>query len=126
MLYSLLTFCFCSFGCRSHGDVICGTFAICLAIYTTIGTTYTNVGTPNGAILAYITFYAFTFVRSYSLTLEPKALFSSTLVFLLKTLIGDFVLAFFLFFNATYISSLILFTLVDGFCAFSFRCLKRH
>jgi hypothetical protein len=48
------------------------------------------------------------------------------LVFLLRTLLGDSALAFFLFFNAAYISSLIIFTLVGGFCGFSFWCLKRH
>ncbi len=44
---------------------------------------------------------------------------SSTLFFLLKAFIRNSTAAFFLFSNAIYISSLILFTLAGGFCEFS-------
>jgi hypothetical protein len=45
---------------------------------------------------------------SYSLfTLELEAPPSSTLFFLLRTLLGEFVVAFFLFSNFIYISSLV-------------------
>jgi hypothetical protein len=43
-------------------------------------------------------------------TFEPKAPPSSTLFFLLRTLLGEFVAAFFLLFSVVYISSLVLLT----------------
>jgi len=58
---------------------------------------------------------------SYSLfTLELKALPSSTLFFLLRTLLGKSAIAFFWFSNVAYISSLVFFTLVNGLRGFSF------
>jgi hypothetical protein len=42
------------------------------------------------------------------------------LLFFLKTLLGKFVIAFFLFSTFVYISFLVIFTLVDGFYGFSF------
>jgi hypothetical protein len=42
------------------------------------------------------------------------------LFFLFKALLGEFVIAFFLFSIVIYISSLVLFTLVGVFCGFSF------
>jgi hypothetical protein len=40
--------------------------------------------------------------------------------FLLRALFGESTMAFFLFSNVVYISSLILLTLVSGLCGFSF------
>jgi len=61
------------------------------------------------------------FVLSCSLfTLEPKAPPYSTMFFLLRALLGKFVVAFFLFFSVVCISSLVLLTLVDGFYGLSF------
>ncbi len=45
---------------------------------------------------------------------------SSILFFLLRTPLGDYVIIFLLFFNAAYISSLVLLTLDCGFYGFSF------
>jgi hypothetical protein len=42
------------------------------------------------------------------------------LFFLLRALLGDSIVAFFLFSNATYNSSIIIFTLAGGFCELSF------
>jgi hypothetical protein len=53
-------------------------------------------------------------------TLKPEAPPSSTLLFFLKALLGEFVVAFFLFSNIVYISSLVLLTLVGGFYGLSF------
>jgi hypothetical protein len=65
-------------------------------------------------------------VFSYSLfTLEPEAPPSSTLFFLLKTLLKESIVAF-LFFNVVYISFLVLLTLVGGFCGFSFSCTNKY
>jgi hypothetical protein len=58
---------------------------------------------------------------SYSLfTPKHKALPSSTLFFFLKTLLGKYVAAFFLFSNVVYISPLVLLTLASGFYGLSF------
>ncbi len=117
---SLLTFCLYSLSCLSCGDVICGTSAVYMAACTTISTTYTNVGTLDGATLPFITFCALTSMFSCSrLTFEPKGPPSSTLFFLLRALLGDSIVAFFLFSNATY-NSIIIFTLAGGFCELSF------
>jgi hypothetical protein len=43
------------------------------------------------------------------------------LFFLLKTLLEEFVATFFLFSSVVFISSLVLLTLVGGFCGFSFQ-----
>ncbi len=52
--------------------------------------------------------------------LKPKAPFYSTLFFLLRALLQESTVTFFLFSRVVYISSLILLTLVAGFCGFSF------
>jgi hypothetical protein len=66
-------------------------------------------------------FYALTSMLSCSLfALKPEAPFSSTLFFLLKTLLRESATSFFLFSSVVYISSLVLLTLVGGFCGFSF------
>jgi hypothetical protein len=106
--------CFCSLSYLSWGDVIWGTIAVYL-------TTYTTVGTTNGSTLLFIIFYALKFMLSCSLfTLEPQALLSSTLFFVLRALLGKFVADFFLFSSVIYISSLVLLTMVGGFFGFSF------
>ncbi len=111
---SPLTSCLYSLNCLSCGDIICGTFTICLVACTT-------VGTIDGSIIPFIIFCALTFVFSCSFfTFELEAPPSSTLSILLKTLLGEYVVAFFLFFNVVCILSLFLLTLVNGFYGFSF------
>jgi hypothetical protein len=138
---SLLTSCLCSLSCLSNGnviygisylyfficlscgDVICGTFVVYLIVCTIVGIARTIVGITYGSTLPLIIFCAFTYVLSCSFfTFKLEAHPSSTLLFLLRTLLGEFVATFFLFSNVVYISSLILLTLVDGFCGFSFWC----
>ncbi len=103
-----------SLSCPSCGDGICGTFIVYLVACTI-------VGTKDGSTLPLIIFYALTYVLSYSFfTPQPKALPSSTLFFFLKAFLGKSAIAFFLFFNVVYISSLVLLTLLGGFCGFSF------
>jgi hypothetical protein len=120
MSCSLLTFCLCSFSCLSYGDVICGTSIVCLTAYTIISTTCTNVGIANGATLPFIVFCAHTSMFFCTLLdQELEAPPSSTLFFLLRTLLRDFTTAFLLYSNVVYISSLNLFTLANGFCGFS-------
>jgi len=115
------TSCLCSLSCLSCGDVICGTFVVYLVACTTIGIARTIVGIENGSILPFIIFYALTFVLSYSLfTPKLEALLSSTLFFFLRTLFGEFATTFFLFSSAICISTLVILTLVGGFCGFSF------
>lgn len=64
---------------------------------------------------------ALAYVLSCSLfIIESKALHSSTLFFFLKALFGESMIAFFLFSNVVYISSLVLLILVGGFNGFSF------
>ncbi len=128
---SLLTSWFCSFSCLSYGDVIYGTFCLYSLSYVSYGvviygifevylTTCTIVSTIDGSTLPLIIFCAFRFVFFCSLfNPKPKASPSSTLLFFLRTL-GKSVAAFFMFSNVTYISSLILLTLVGGFYGFSF------
>ncbi len=112
---------FYSFACLSCGDVICDTFVICLVACTTVGTTCTTIGTEDGSTLPLIIFYAHTYVLSCSLfNLEPEALPSSTLFFLLIALLGESIATFFIFSNAIYISSLVILTLTNGFYGFSF------
>jgi hypothetical protein len=83
----------CSLSFISCGNDIYGIFAFYLLAYT-------NVGIVDGAILPFIIFYALTFVLSYFfLILEPEAPPSSTLLFLMKTVLRDFVVVFLLFFN---------------------------
>ncbi len=121
MSCSLLTFCLYSLSYLFCGDVICGTFAICLTTCTTIGITYINVGIANGATLPVIIFCALAFVLLCSLLIPKlKALASSTLVVLLRTFLGDSIVAFFLLSNVVYISSLVFFTLASGFGGLSF------
>jgi hypothetical protein len=98
----------------SCGDVIYGISTDYLTICITIGTI-------DGSTLPFIIFSTLASVLSYSLfTLELQAPPSSTLLFLLRALLGESIVAFFLFSNVVYISSLILLTLVGGFCGFSF------
>ncbi len=114
------TTCLWSFNCLSCGDVICDTSIICLTTYTTIGTT-------NGCTLPLIIFSVLTYVFSYSFfTLELKAPPSSSLFFLLNTLLKESVVAFFLFSNVVFISSLFLLTLASGFYGFSFQCTNKY
>ncbi len=106
---SLLIFCLCSLIYFSCGNDICGISAFCLPI-----------GIANGAILPFIIFLAITSMFSYSfLTPDLEAPPSSILFFLLRTL-GDFAAIFFLFSNVAYMSSLVLLTLVHGFCGLFF------
>jgi hypothetical protein len=84
------TFYLYSLDCLSCGNVICGTFEVCLVTYITINTIHTIVRIIDGSILPLIIFCALTYVFSYSLFIpEPKAPPSSTLFFLLKTLLEN-------------------------------------
>ncbi len=115
------TSCIYSLNCLSYRDVIYGIYVVCLTVRTIVGIAHTIVGTVDGSILPLIIFCALTFVLSYSFfTLEHETPPSSILFFLLKALIGDFGATFFLFFDVVCSSSLILLTLVRGFCGFSF------
>jgi hypothetical protein len=103
------TFCFCSFSYSSCGDVIYGTFVVYLATCTTIGIAHTIVGTINGSTLPLMIFCVFAFMFSYSLfTPEHETFPSSTILFLLKAFLAEFVAAFFLFSIVVYIFSLVL------------------
>ncbi len=67
------------------------------------------------------TLCALIYVLSYSFfSPKPEAPPSSILLFFLKALLGEFVVAFFFFSTIVYISSLVFKTLVGGFCGFSF------
>jgi hypothetical protein len=89
--------------------------------FTIVGSALTTVGTIDGSIMPLTIFCALESVLFYSLfTLKLEAPPSSTLFFLLRALLGKFNVAFFLFSNVVYISSLVLLTLVDGFYGFSF------
>jgi hypothetical protein len=71
--------------------------------------------------LPFIIYSTLTSVFSCSLfTLEPKAPLSLALFFLLGALLGNYIKTFFLLSIVVYISSLILFTLVNGFYGISF------
>jgi len=106
--------CLCSLGCLFCGDVIYGIVVIYL-------TTCTTVGIVDGSILPLITFCAFKSMLSCSLfTPELEVPPSSTLFFLLRTLLGKSVTTFFLFFSVVYISSLVFLTLANGFYGLSF------
>ncbi len=95
----------------SCGDVIYGIARVYLTAYTTISTILTIVGTTYGSTFPLIIFYALKSILSYSVfIIEPKAPTSSTLLFHLRTLLGESMAAFFLFFNAIW----------DGFCGLSF------
>ncbi len=130
MSCSSLTSYFCSLNCFSCGHAICGTSFLYSLSYVSCGVVIcgtsiiymvacTIVGTVDGSIFPLIIFYALTFVLFYSFfTPQRKALRSSTLFFLLKALLGEFVVAFFLFSSVVCISSLVL--LVGGLCGFSF------
>jgi hypothetical protein len=117
---SLLTLHLCSFSCFSYGYVICGASIICLA-------TCTIVGTTNGATLPFIAFYTLASMLFCSLLiLEPEVPPSSALFYLLKALLGVSTITFFLFYSVVYISSLVVFTLVNGFYGFSFWWTNRY
>jgi hypothetical protein len=105
----------------SYGIVICGISIVCLATYTTVGTALTTISITDGPTLPLIIFCAFKSMIFDSLFIpKPKAPPSSTLLFLSRTLLGEFAIAFFLFFSVVYISSLVILTLVGGFYGFSF------
>ncbi len=107
--------------CLSCGNVIYGTARVCLTTCTTNGTTLTIVGTIYGSTLPLIIFCALKSMLSCSLFIpELEALPSSTLFFLLRKLLGEFITTFFLFFSVVYISSLVFLTLADGFYGLSF------
>jgi hypothetical protein len=66
-------------------------------------------------------FYGLVIMLSYSFfTHELEAPPSSTMFFLLRTLLDESTATFFLFSNVVYISSLVFKTLVDGFYELSF------
>jgi hypothetical protein len=92
-----------------------------LVAYTIVGTAFTTIGTVDGSIMPLTIFCALKFVLFYSLfTLKLEASPSSTLFFVSRALLGKSNVAFFLFSNVVYISSLVLLTFVDGFYGFSF------
>jgi len=116
MSCSFLISSFYSFNCFSYGDVIYGIARVCLIAYTIISTIVTIVGTTYGSTLPFIIFYAFKCILSCSIfILELEAPPSSTLFFLLRTLIGESMATFFLFFSIIYISSLVFFNLDQWF-----------
>jgi len=91
--------CLYSLSCVSCGVGIYGIFSICLVACAIVGTT-------NGSTLPFIIFCALKFMLSYSLSIPKlKVPPSSTLLFLLRTLIGEFAITFFLFSNVVCISS---------------------
>ncbi len=113
----------CSLRCVSNGISIYGIFVVYLTTCTIVDTGVTTVGTANGSTLPLIIIYALKYVLSCSLfILEFEAPPSSTLFFLLRTILGEFAETFFLFSSAAYISSLVLLTLVGNFCGFTFWC----
>jgi len=132
------TFCFCSFNYLSYGNVICGTSCFCSFNYFSYGdviygtsivyiVSCTIVSIADGSTLPFIILCAFTFVLSCSLfilKLEVPPL--SILFFFLTTLLGEFAATFFLISSVVYISSLVLLTLVGGFCEFSFWCTNKY
>jgi hypothetical protein len=96
----------------SSDTTICITRTTVGTTYTIVGITYTTIGTLDGFTLPFIIFFALTSMLSYSLfTHEHEAPPSSTLLFILRTLIGECATTFFLFSNVVYISSLVLLTL---------------
>ncbi len=100
-LYSLI--------CLSYGNNICGALTLCLL-------NYTNVGIANGSTFPFVIFWALNSVLSYFfLTPHLEVPPYSTLLFLFRAFLGNFVATFLLFSNVVYISSLVLLTLVCGF-----------
>jgi hypothetical protein len=94
---------------------------VCLIAYTTSGIAFTTIGTTYGSTLLFIIFCALKYVLPCSFfTLELEAPLSSILFFLLKALLGESVVAFFLLSNVVYISSLVLLTLAGGLHGLSF------
>jgi hypothetical protein len=79
-----------------------------------------HCGTADGSILRFIIFYAFKFVLSYSLVIPKLEAPPSIQFFILKALLRKYVVTLFLFFSGVSISSLVLLTLVGGFCGLSF------
>jgi hypothetical protein len=59
-------------------------------------------------------------------TFELEVPLSSTLFFLLRTLLGESSVAFFLFSSVIYISSLVFLTLASGFYWLSFLCKNKY
>ncbi len=108
--WSLLTLCLCTLNCLSCGDVLCGTFVLCLVAYSNVGTTY-------GATLPFIIFCACAFVLLCSfLVHDHEAPPSSTLFFHLRAFLVDFVAIFLIFSSVICIYFLVLLTLACGFC----------
>jgi len=108
-------------------DVIYGTSIVYLATCTIVGTTNTIGSTANGSTLLVIIFCALTSMLSYFFfTREPKVPPSSIMFFLLKALFKKSTTTFFLFFSVVCIFSLVLKTLVGGFCGFSFSCTNKY
>ncbi len=113
--------CLCSFGYLIYGDVIYDIVIFYLTTFTTSGITLTTIGTAYGSTIPFIIFCAFKYVLSCTLfTPKPEAPPSSTQFFLLKSLIGKSTTTLFWLYNVVYISSLVILTLVDGFCGLSF------
>jgi hypothetical protein len=120
MSCSFLISSFYSLNCLSYGDVIYDIPRVFLIAYAIISTVITIVGTTYGSILP------LKCILSCSVfILEPEAPPSSTLFFLLRTLIGESMATFFLFFSIIYISSVFL-TLTNGFCGLSFWCTTKY
>ncbi len=106
---SFLIFCLCFLICLSYGVDICDASTFYLP-------TCTNVGIANGATFLLIIFWAFASMLSCSfLAPTPEVPPSSTLFFLFRAPLRNFVAIFLLFSNVIYISSLVLLTLVCGF-----------
>ncbi len=119
--------CLYSLDCFFFGDVICGIAIICLTAHTIVSTTLTIVGNTNSLTLPLIIFCTFKYVLSCSLfTHELEAPSSLTLLFFLKALIGESVVAFFIFSNVVCISSLVLLTLASGLRGLSFWCINKY
>ncbi len=105
--------CLCSLNRASYGVVICGISIVCLATCTTIGI-------ANGFTLPLIILCAVIYVFFYSFFIfKLEAPPSSILFFLIITLLGEFVVAFFLFSSVFCLSSLVLLTLVGSLCGIS-------
>jgi hypothetical protein len=114
-------FYFCSLDYLFYGNVIYSIVIICLTSYTISGTTLITVGNVDGYILPLIIFCALKYVLSCSLFIPKlKVPPSSTMFFLLRALLGESIVAFFLFSSAIYISSLVFLTLANGFYGLSF------
>ncbi len=124
----------CSFNYFFCGNVIYSTIAVCLTSCTIVGIALITIGTTDGSNLPLIILCALKFVLSCSLFIFnlslrlflPEFYSYSISFFFLKSLLGEFVVAFFLFSSDVFISSLDLLTLVAGLCGLSFWCTNRY